>query len=79
MLRRPAGRCGLHAFERCQAYLFAHPIRLSADEIDELYLRPLRDEMDEYEERHAWQPVISRDAGAVALEIAPTTRLPCGK
>jgi hypothetical protein len=68
--------------ERCQAYLFDHPIRFSADEIveiDELYLKPLRGEVDEYEERHAWQPVIgliSRDTGAVALEIAPDHSTP---
>jgi hypothetical protein len=64
--------------ESARDFLTAHPILFSGDEIveiDELYLKPLRPGLDEFEERGKWAPVIgliSRQTGAVALEIAPS-------
>jgi transposase len=63
--------------ERCSAFITAHPIRFGHGEIveiDELYLKPLR-HYDEEEEKTMWPPLIgmiSRDTGAVALELAPS-------
>jgi hypothetical protein len=65
---------------RIHRYMTSNPISFSDDEIveiDELYLKPLKGEMNEFEEREAWKPVIGligRKSGAVALEIAPDHR-----
>jgi hypothetical protein len=62
---------------RLAAYMSDHPIRFAADEIveiDELYLKPLREPGSE-EEKSSWPPVIGmvgRHSGHVALEIAPS-------
>lgn len=62
---------------RCRRFLDSHPVRFRDDElveIDELYLKSLREPESE-EEKSSWPPLIgmiSRDTKAVALEVAPT-------
>lgn len=62
---------------RLAAYMAEHPIHFGVDEIveiDELYLKPLRQPGEE-DEKGSWPPVIGmigRQSGNVALEIAPS-------
>ncbi len=63
--------------ERCSAYIAEHPISFPADEIveiDELYVKALRDPASD-DEKASWPPIIGmigRHTGWVALEITPT-------
>ena len=60
---------------RMDQYLKEHPIKFKPTdivEIDELYLKPLRPDLNEFKERPAWKPIIgsiARGGGPVALDI----------
>lgn len=64
--------------EKLQQYLHDHPIQYSPTqiiEIDELYVKALKDSSIHEEEKKVWSPIIgmiARDTGTVALEITPT-------